>query len=97
MRIYRESKLILIASTLLIVKGSKLNFNVTIFEKSCNIGFNIGNEIGIWKYGHESIRLMKWLLVDRNYDNISYFYLNFTIMNKDKITRITSVRFFVCK
>ena len=93
MQIYRQQKLNLIASTLLILKGSKLNFNVKIFTKKyCNTGFNIGNEIGMWKNRYEDVRLMNWLLVDRYYDNIKYFDLIYTITNKKKI-RITSVDF----
>ena len=92
MQIYRESNLKLIATTLLILKGSKLNFNNTIFKKFRNMGFNIGAEIGIWKYGYEAIRVMKWLLVDRYYDNIKYFDLNYSI-----IMRKTSELFSIVK
>ena len=93
MQIYRESNLNLIATTLLILKKSQLNFNYIIFEKYCNMGFSIGNENGIWKYGYEAINLIKWLLIDKYYDNINFFDLIYSIMNKDKTIIITSEDF----
>ena len=65
MQIYGDSNLNLIATTLVILRSSKLNFINFIFEKFCNMGVNIGTEIGIWKNGYEAKRPMKWLLVDR--------------------------------
>ena len=57
------------------------------------MGFSIGNEIGIWKYGYEAIKLMNCFLVDRYYDNNNYFGLIYTIMNKDNNIEITSLDF----
>ena len=43
----------------------------------------------VWMYGYEALRLVKWLLIDEYYDNINYFDLIYTIMNKDKNIIIT--------
>ena len=94
MQIYRESDLYLIAATLLLLKKSKLNFNDTIFEKYCNMLYysvEVANDDakGVWAYGYEALRLVKWLLIDKYYDNINYFDLIYTIINKDKKIMIT--------
>ena len=98
MQIYRESDLNLIAATLLLLKKSKLNFNDTIFEKYCNMLYyseSVNENAkgiwprGVWVYGYEALRLVKWLLIDKYYDNFNYFDLIYTIMNKDKNIIIT--------
>ena len=69
MRIHRESNLNLIAATLLLLKKSKLNFNDIIFEKYCNMPYEVevanADANGIWKYGYEGLRLVKWLQSDK--------------------------------
>ena len=57
------------------------------------MGSNIGDENGIWKYGYEALRLVKWIHFDKYYDNIIYFDLISTIMNKDKNIRTISEDF----
>ena len=47
------------------------------------------NAKGVWVYGYEALRLVKWLQSDKYYDNINYFDLIYTIMNKDKNIIIT--------
>ena len=44
---------------------------------------------GVWVFGYEALRLVKWLQSDKYYDNINYFDLIYTIMNKDKNIIIT--------
>ena len=92
MQLYRESNPNLIAAILLLLKKSKLNFNDTLFEKYNNLlnyDSNIIDGIGVWLYGYEALRLVKWLQSDKYYDNINYFDLIYTIMNKDKNIIIT--------
>ena len=94
MQIYRGSILNLIAATLLLLKKSKLNFNEIIFEKYCNMIDNLGSSVvldakGVWVFGYEALRLVKWLQSDKYYDNINYFDLIYTIMNEDKNIIIT--------
>ena len=92
MQLYRESNPNLIAAILLLLKKSKLNFNDTLFEKYNNLlnyDSNIVDGIGVWLYGYEALRLVKWLQSDKYYDNINYFDLIYTIMNKDKNIIIT--------
>ena len=94
MQLYRESNPNLIAAILLLLKKSKLNFNDTLFEKYCNMLDNLGSSVvldakGVWVYGDEALRLVKWLQLDKYYDNINYFDLIYTIMNKDKNIIIT--------
>ena len=48
---------------------------------------------GIWKYGYEALRLVKWLQSDKYYDNINYFDLLYTIMKKEKNIIITKEGF----
>ena len=89
MQISCGSDLNLIAATLLFLKKSKLNFNDVIFEKYCNMGCYVDeNAKGVWVYGYEALRLVKWLQSDKYYDNINYFDLIYTIMNKDKNIQI---------
>ena len=78
MQIYCGSSESLIATTLLLLKKSKLNFNNIIFEKYCNMLDNLGSSVvldakGVWVYGYEALRLVKWLQMDKYYDNINYF------------------------
>ena len=94
MQIYCGSSESLIAAILLLLKKSKLNFNNIIFEKYCNMLYysvEVANDYakGVWAYGYEALRLVKWLLIDKYYDNINYFDLIYTIMNKDKNIIIT--------
>ena len=92
MQIYTLCDPNLIAAILLLLKKSKLNFNDTLFEKYCNLLDNLGSEIksrGVWVYGYEALRLVEWLQSDKYYDNINYFDLIYTIMNKDKNIIIT--------
>ena len=92
MQLYRESNPNLIAATLLLLKKSKLNFNNILFEKYNNLlnyDSNIADANGVWLYGYEALRLVKWLQSDKYYDNINYFDLIYTIMNKDKNIIIT--------
>ena len=93
MLICRESNLILIAAILLLLKKSKLYFNDMFFKKYCNMGYHIGNENGICKYGYEAIRLVRWLQLDKYDDNFNYFDLIYIIMKKDKNKRRTSEDF----
>ena len=59
-QIYRGSNLNLIATTLLILKCSKINFNDFIFEKYCNSGCIIGNcDIVRLKYGNMDMKLLE--------------------------------------
>ena len=93
MQLYRESNPNLIAAILLLLKKSKLNFNDTLLEKYNNLlnyDSNIVDANGVWLYGYEALRLVKWLQSDKYYDNINYFDLIYTIMNKDKNIIITS-------
>ena len=95
MQIYRLCDPNLIAAILLLLKKSKLNFNDTLFEKYCNMLDNLGSSVvsgakGVWVYGYEALRLVKWLQVDKYYDNINYFDLIYTIIKKDKNIIITS-------
>ena len=94
MQIYCGSSESLIAATLLLLNKSNLNFNKFIFEKYCNMLDNLEetadeNAKGVWVYGYEALRLVKWLEIDKYYDNINYFDLIYTIMNKDKNIIIT--------
>ena len=94
MQLYRESNPKLIAAILLLLKKSKLNFNDVIFEKYCNMLYYLGSSVvldakGVWVFGYEALRLVKWLQSDNYYDNINYFDLIYTIMNKDKNIIIT--------
>ena len=92
MQIYTLCDQNLIGATLLLLKKSKLNFNEIKFEKYCNLLDNLGSEIksrGVWVYGYEALRLVKWLQSDKYFDNINYFDLIYTIMNKDKNIIIT--------
>ena len=92
MQLYRESNPNLIAAILFLLKKSKLNFNDTLFEKYNNLlnyDSNIIDGIGVWLYGYEALRLVKWLQSDKYYDKINYFDLIYTIMNKDKNIMIT--------
>ena len=57
-----------------------------------NENASLGGVSGIWKYGYEALRLVKWLQFDKYYDNINYFDLIYT-MNKDKNIIITSEDF----
>ena len=91
-QLYRESNPNLIAAILLLLKKTKLNFNDTFFEKYNNLlnyDSNIVDANGVWLYGYEALRLVKWLQSDKYYDNINYFDLIYTIMNKDKNIIIT--------
>ena len=72
---------------------NQIHSNDIVFEKFCNMGSNIGDENGIWKYGYEALRPAKWIQIDKYYDNINYFDLIYTIMNKDKNIRTISEDF----
>ena len=92
MQLYRESNPNLIAAILLLLKKSKLNFNNILFEKYNNLLNYDSNNVdanGVWLYGYEALRLVNWLQSDKYYDNINYFDLIYTIMNKDKNIIIT--------
>ena len=98
MQIYCGSSESLIATTLLLLKKSKLNFNSIIFEKYCNmldkLDFSVVLDAkSVWVYGYEALRLVKWLQVEKYYDNINYFDLIYTIMNKDKNIIIITIVF----
>ena len=89
MQIYRLCGPNLIAAVLLLLKKSKLNFNDTLFEKYCNMLDNLGSSVvldakGVWVYGYEALRLVKWLQINKYHDNFNYFDLIYTIMNKKK-------------
>ena len=77
MQIYRGSNLNLIAATLLLLKKSKINLNDILFEKYCNMLYCLevveaasADAKGIWRYGYEALRLVKWLQSDKYHDNI---------------------------
>ena len=92
MQLYRESNPNLIAAFLLLLRKTKINFNDTLIEKYNNLlnyDSNIVDANGVWRYGYEALRLVKWLQSDKYYDNINYFDLTNTIMNKDKNIIIT--------
>ena len=58
-----------------------------------NENASLGVVSGIWKYDYEALILVKCLQFDKYYDNIKYFDLIYTIMNKDKNIIIASEDF----
>ena len=99
LQIYRGSNINLIATVFIILKkNGKLNFNETLYEIytesiACAEATETIEAKGVWRYGYEAIKLMKYLLGVGYYDNISYFDLIYTIVNKNKSIKITSADF----
>ena len=53
---------------------------ILFFKKNCNMNYHIGNENGIGKYCFEAIRIVRWLQIEKYYDNIKYFDLYFILL-----------------
>ena len=82
-KIYEGNDYDRIYEVLLILKNKKLKINITLIEIYKDMLLNPNFEqnywsriaVGIYKIGHDSIRLMKWICYyDRSfYENINYF------------------------